>query len=81
MHTFLAVFFCYLAVNFFVALLLHVHALRQAHLPPRFLDVLMHFLLFTAIAVPVLLVTSAEAFFGRGEPMRPGGYGPVVHHR
>ena len=79
MHIFLVVAVSYLALNSVVALLLHLHGLRQAHLPPRFLDVLMHFLLFGALAVPVLLVVSLEAFFGGGK-LRGGSYGPVAHH-
>ena len=79
MHMILMVALGYLAVNLFVALLLHLHGLRQAHLPLRFLDVLMHFLLFGALAIPVLLVVSAEAFFGKGSS-RSTPYGPVVHH-
>ena len=79
MHIFLAVALGYLAVNFVVALLLHVHGLRQAHLPLRFLEVLMHFLLFGALAIPVLLVVSAEAFFG-GSRLRGTTYGPLAQH-
>ncbi len=54
----------YFAVNFLCALALHLHAERQAHLPVRFLDVLVHFVLLTAFAIPVLLVVTAEAMFG-----------------
>lgn len=78
MHTLLAVALGYLAVNFAIALLLHVHGLQQAHLPLRFLEVLMHFLLFSALAIPVLLVVSTEAFFGSGR-LRGATYGPVAH--
>ena len=75
MHILIVVAVSYLVVNFALALLFHVHGLRQAHLPLRFLDVLMHFVLFSALAVPVLLVISAEAFFGDG---KGGAFGPVV---
>ncbi len=78
MHILLTVAVCYLLINFVCALLLHLHGLKQAHLPLRFLDVLMHFLLFSALAIPVLLVISADAFFGKREPMQ--GYGPVAQH-
>ena len=54
----------YFAVNFLCALVLHIHAERQAHLPVRFLDVFVHFVLLTAFAIPVLLVITAEAMFG-----------------
>ena len=64
MYILLVVALSYLVVNLALAVLFHVHGLRQAHLPLRFLDVLMHFVLFGALAIPVLLVTSAEAFFG-----------------
>ena len=77
MHTFLLVALGYLAINFVFALLLHVHGLRQAHLPLRFMEVLMHFLLFSALAFPVLLVVSVEAFFG-GDRLRGSHYGPVT---
>ena len=79
MHIFIAVAICYLLVNFVCALALHLHGLRQAHLRLRFLDVFLHFLLFSAVAIPVLLVTSAEAFFGRGKQMQAGAYRPVAH--
>ena len=72
MHILFAVATGYLLVNFLCALLFHVHGLRQAHLRLRFLDVLMHFLLFTALAVPMLIVISAEAFFGREEGTADG---------
>ncbi len=77
MHTLLVVALGYLAVNFLCALLFHIHGLRQAHLPLRFLEVLMHFVLFTALAVPVLLVMSAEAFFGEGKGR---GFRPAAQH-
>lgn len=70
MHTLLAVAIGYLLLNFICALMLHIHGLRQAHLPLRFLEVLMHFLLYSALAVPLLIVLAAEAFFGKGEPVR-----------
>jgi hypothetical protein len=60
----------YFALNFFCALVLHVHGERQAHLPPRFLDIFVHFALMTAFAIPVLLVVTAEAMFGGKEPVR-----------
>lgn len=61
----------YLGLNFLCALVLHVHAERQAHLPVRFLDVLVHFVLLTAFAIPVLLFVAAEAVFGGKErPVR-----------
>ena len=79
MHLFLAVALGYLFVNFVMALLLHVHGLRQAHLPLRFLDVLMHFLLLGLLAIPVLLVVSVEAFFG-GDKLRGTSYSPMAQH-
>lgn len=57
----------YFGLNFVCALVLHLHAERQAHLPLRFLDVAVHFVLLTAFAIPVLLYVTAEAVFGRGE--------------
>jgi hypothetical protein len=60
----------YFALNFLFALVLHVHGEHQAHLRPRFLDVLVHFVLMTAFAIPVLLVVTAEALFGGKEPVR-----------
>lgn len=54
----------YLGMNFLCALLLHRHADRQAHLPVRFLDILVHFVLLTLFAIPALLVITAEAIFG-----------------
>ena len=54
----------YFAVNFLCALVLHIHAEHQAHLRVRPLDVLVHFVLLTALALPVLLVITAEALFG-----------------
>ena len=60
----------YFGLNFLCALVLHLHAERQAHLPVRFLDVLVHFVLLTAFAIPVLLVISAEAMFGGREQSR-----------
>lgn len=54
----------YLGLNFVCALVLHIHAERQAHLPLRFLDVAVHFVLLTAFAIPALLVVMAEALFG-----------------
>ncbi len=54
----------YFGVNFVCALLLHIHAEHQAHLRLRVLDVLVHFVLLTAFALPVLLVITAEALFG-----------------
>ena len=54
----------YLTLNFLCALALHLHGEKQAHLPPRFLDVLVHFVLMTAFAIPVLLIVTAEAMFG-----------------
>ncbi len=65
--TFAIVFF---SVNFLCALLLHVHGQRQAHLQLRFLDVLVHFVLMSALALPLLFVTTAEAFFGGEQPQR-----------
>lgn len=78
MHTFVVVALAYLVVNFALAVIFHVHGLRQAHLPLRFLDVLMHFVLFSALALPVLLVMSTEAFFG-GSGRR--ALGPIVQGR
>ena len=78
MHVLLVLAVCYFGINFLMALVMHLHGLRQAHLPVRFMEVLMHFLLFSALALPVLLVTSAEAFFGREkQPRGPRGYQPV----
>ncbi|HLI76342.1 MAG TPA: hypothetical protein VKV02_05295 [Acidobacteriaceae bacterium] len=57
----------YFGLNFLCALVLHLHAERQAHLPVRFLDVLVHFVLLTAFAIPVLLVITTEAMFGGRE--------------
>lgn len=54
----------YVVLNFISALMLHLHAERQAHLRVRSLDVLMHFVLLTLFGVPVLLVILAEALFG-----------------
>ena len=54
----------YFALNFLCALALHIHAEHQAHLKVRFLDVVVHFVLLTAFAIPVLLVITAEAIFG-----------------
>ena len=67
MHTFVVVAIAYLVMNFALAVLFHVHGLRQAHLAPRFLDVLMHFLLFSALALPLLLAMCCEEFFGQGK--------------
>ena len=65
----LVVLSAYFGLNFLFALVLHLHAERQAHLPVRFLDVLVHFVLLTAFAIPVLLVVTMEAMFGgRREP-------------
>ena len=80
MHIFLFVAICYLTLNFVCALLLHLHGLRQAHLPLRFLDILMHFLLLSLLAIPILLVTSAEALFGGKEQAGRTGYRPVAQH-
>ena len=69
----------YFALNFLCALVLHLHGERQAHLPLRFLDVFVHFVLLTAFAIPVLLVITAEAMFGgknEGRLVR----GPKVSH-
>ena len=60
----------YFALNFLCALALHLHAEHQAHLKVRRLDVLVHFVLLTIAAIPVLLVVTAEAMFG-GETDRP----------
>ncbi len=57
----------YFGLNFVCALVLHLHSERQAHLPLRFLDVLVHFVLLTAFAIPVLFVVMAEALFGGKE--------------
>ena len=80
MHTLLFVVIGYLLANFVCALALHLHGLRQAHLRLRFLDVFLHFVLLSAVAIPVLLVTSSEAFFGRGREMQGGTYRPVAQH-
>ena len=69
----------YLALNFLCALVLHLHAERQAHLPVRFLDVLVHFVLLTAFAIPVLLVVTAEAMFG-GKDQPRLAKSPEVSH-
>jgi hypothetical protein len=60
----------YFGLNFLCALVLHLHAERQAHLHVRFLDVLVHFVLLTAFAIPVLLVVTTEAMFGGREQPR-----------
>ncbi len=73
------VLLAYFGLNFLCALALHVHAERQAHLPVRFLDVLVHFVLLTAFAIPVLLVVTAEAMFGGGD-RRGLRKGPDVSH-
>ena len=82
MHILLFVAIGYLTLNFGCALILHLHGLRQAHLPLRFLDILLHFVLLTALAIPLLLVMSAEAFFGGKEQAEGGGYRRAVaqHH-
>ena len=80
MHTFIVVAVGYLAVNLTLAVLFHVHGLRQAHLPLRFLDVLMHFVLFSALALPVLVVISTEAFLAKNES-QTGPYGPLAQGR
>ena len=80
MHILLFVAICYLTLNFVCALLLHLHGLRQAHLPLRFLDILMHFLLLTALAIPLLLVFSAEALFGGKDQAQRARYHPVPQH-
>ena len=68
----LAIVAVYLGVNFVCALALHWHADHQAHLPLRFLDVLVHFVLITAFGLPVLLVITAEALFGgKDKPTLP----------
>ncbi len=63
----------YFGLNFLCALGLHLHAERQAHLPVRVLDVVVHFVLLTAFAIPVLVVVSAAAMFGRKEQPKPQG--------
>ena len=80
MHTLLLIAVVYLLVNFCCALLLHLHGLRQAHLPLRFLDILMHFVLLSALAIPILVVMSAEAFFGRDTKRHTGGYHAMPQH-
>lgn len=59
----------YCALNFLFALALHWHGEQQSHLPLRVVDLLVHFVLMTAFAVPVLVVVAGEAMFG-GKPMR-----------
>lgn len=54
----------YFGLNFLCALLLHLHARRQAHLPLRFGDVAMHFVLLTLFALPALVYVTASAMFG-----------------
>lgn len=78
MHALLFVAIGYVCVNLFCALLLHLHGLRSARLPPRFLDVVMHFALFSVLAVPLLIAVSAEAFFGAGKGMGNSGYEAVA---
>lgn len=78
MHILLVVAVCYLVVNFLCALLLHLHGLRQAHLPLRLMDVVMHFVLFGALAIPVLLTISLEAFFGGNRSAR---FRPIAQSR
>ncbi len=78
MHTLLLVALVYFLINLLCAVLLHLHGLRQAHPPLRFLEVLMHFVLFSVSAVPVLLVISVEAFFGEA---KGAAFGPVAQPR
>lgn len=80
MHIFLFVAIGYLTLNFGCALILHLHGLRQAHLPLRFLDILLHFVLLSALAIPLLLVISAEAFFGGKDREQRAGYRAVAQH-
>ena len=80
MHMLLFVAIGYLTLNFGCALILHLHGLRQAHLPLRFLDILLHFVLLSFLAIPLLLVVSAEAFFGGKDRGQSAGYRPVAHH-
>ena len=67
----LSVLFVYFALNLVCALVLHLHARRQAHLTLRFMDVAVHFVLLTAFALPVLLVVTLTAVFGGGEKALP----------
>ncbi len=80
-HTFLTVaLWMYFGVNFVCALALHLHAEHQAHLRHRFLDVPVHFVLLTAFAIPVLLVVTAAALFGKraDDPIRKAAAVPVA---
>lgn len=72
-------FSLYFALNLACALALHRHADRQAHLPVRSLDVLVHFLLLTAFAIPVLLVVLMEALFGGDESAKAPKVPKVSH--
>jgi hypothetical protein len=77
--------FCvYFGLNFLCALVLHLHAEKQAHLPVRLLDIVVHFVLLTAFALPVLLVITMDAVFGgreKGEsPVLQNGRVPKVPH-
>ena len=81
MKALLLVACCYFTLNLVCALLLHLHGLRQAHLPLRVLDIVMHFVLLSAIAIPVLLLTTAKALFGREPPNRARSYQPVHQGR
>ena len=81
MHTVLLVAIGYFTLNFGCALLLHLHGLRQAHLRLRFLDILMHFLLLSALALPLLIAVSAEAFFGGDGRRKAAGYHALPQHR
>lgn len=80
-HAGLAVAFAlYFGSNFLCALVLHVHADHQAHLRLRLMDVLVHFVLLTAFALPVLLFITAGALFGgRTQGGSRGIASPRVH--
>lgn len=67
----------YLLTNFTIALLLHRHADRQAHLPVPRLDIVVHFLLLTLFALPVVVVILWEAVFGREPQARVTASAPL----
>ena len=60
----------YFALNFTCALALHIHGERAVHPHLRWMEVLVHFVLMTAFAIPILLVVMAQALFGGKEPVQ-----------
>lgn len=77
-----AIALSYLSINFLLALAFHIHGEHQAHLRLRFLDILVHFVLMTAFAIPLLLFMTFEALFGgekRNTPPSSAKTPPVSH--